>query len=499
MSILNLAVAAFVPALAAAQALQVPVVSLAEGAACGCTQLSSTFGNRTIFSNSTTYATEVIEFWDVRSDLAPACIFEPSSADDLASGVQILAGCGTQFAVRGGGHMNYPGSNNINGGVMVSLSSINQNIVDAESETIDVGPGSRWVDVYNALDEYGLYAIGGRMKTIGVPGLTLIGGFHYFINKYGFAMDNVVSYDVVLGNGTQVVANKTDNFELFWALKGGANNFGLVTNFKLQAFPMANVSITYQTYNESAIEDFIGATCELVNNDGSELAAGSIITIQYNATTKDVTSFIMGMQEGTESPPSRFEAFSKIPSTSTMNAVMTPKQWHAGLDTPNQMFRVQFAHKTMIPDAAQLYRIYQGWKDAVDSISDVEGLFPTFVMNIVPKSALSVAKNNGVGNVWGLDDDQNYIIWQFSTGWANEEDDLRMTSWSRSLLDYWHQENQLMGLSHEWLYMGDAGEFQDPYSTFPRENIERMRQVRSDYDPLEVFSRLNWGGFKLSR
>jgi hypothetical protein len=106
MSILKLAVAAFVPALAAAQALQVPVVSLAEGATCGCTQLSSTFGNRTIFSNSTTYATEVIEFWDVRSDLAPACIFEPSSADDLASGVQILAGCGTQFAVRGGGHMN---------------------------------------------------------------------------------------------------------------------------------------------------------------------------------------------------------------------------------------------------------------------------------------------------------------------------------------------------------------------------------------------------------
>lgn len=222
---------------------------------------------------------------------------------------------------------------------MVSLSSINQNVVDAESETIDVGPGSRWVDVYNALDEYGLYTIGGRMKTIGVPGLTLIGGFHYFINKYGFTMDNVVSYDVVLGNGTQVVANKTDNFELFWALKGGANNFGLVTNFKLQAFPMANVSITYQTYNESAIEDFIGATCDLVNNDGPELAAGSVITIQYNATTKDVTSFIMGMQEGTESPPSRFEAFSKIPSTSTMNAVMTPKQWHAGLDTPNQMFR----------------------------------------------------------------------------------------------------------------------------------------------------------------
>lgn len=63
----------------------------------------------------------------------------------------------------------------------------------------------------------------------------------------------------------------------------------------------------------------------------------------------------------------------------------------------------------MIPDYDQLSAIYHSWKDAVDSIADVEGLYPTFVMNIVPKSAMSVAKNNGVGNVWGLDDCQSLI------------------------------------------------------------------------------------------
>ena len=70
---------------------------------------------------------------------------------------------------------------------------------------------------------------------------------------------------------------------------------------------------------------------------------------------------------------------------------------------------MQFAHKTIKPDADQLYSIYQAWKAAVDEISDVEGLYPTFVMNILPASALSVAKNNGIGNTWGLDDDQSYI------------------------------------------------------------------------------------------
>ena len=70
---------------------------------------------------------------------------------------------------------------------------------------------------------------------------------------------------------------------------------------------------------------------------------------------------------------------------------------------------VQFAHKTIKPEADQLLKIYNAWKIAVDEISDVEGLVPTFVMNVLPKSALSVAKNNGIGNTWGLDDDQSYI------------------------------------------------------------------------------------------
>lgn len=80
---------------------------------------------------------------------------------------------------------------------------------------MDVGPGTTWYDVYGVLAPYDLYCIGGRLKTIGVPSLTLIGGFHYLINTYGLTMDNILSYDVVLGNGTQVVANATSNGDLF--------------------------------------------------------------------------------------------------------------------------------------------------------------------------------------------------------------------------------------------------------------------------------------------
>jgi FAD/FMN-containing dehydrogenase len=88
-------------------------------------------------------------------------------------------------------------------------------------------------------------------------------------------------------------------------------------------------------------------------------------------------------------------------------------------------------------------------------------------------------------------------VWQFSTGWASAKDDLRMTNWAHKTLDYLHTLNQEKGLATEFIYMGDAGEFQDPFPTFPLENVQRMRDIRNFYDPQGVFTKLNWGGFKL--
>ncbi|OQU97833.1 FAD binding domain-containing protein [Cladophialophora immunda] len=464
-----------------------------------CNRLASLYSEFTLFPTSTNYTIQATDFWDKRSDLDPICIFLPENVSHVVSAVEIFCQEGAEFAVRGGGHMNNPGSNNIDNGILMSLSGLSQRTVsvNGNQSTIAVGPGNSWFDVYAALDPYGLDAIGGRLKTIGVPGLTLIGGFHYFNNKYGWTMDNVDSYDVVLGNGTLITANRSSYNDLFWSLKGGANNFGIVTNFVLRAYEIPKISIQAQVWNESAVPDFIKAVCDFAENDDALVGAGSVISIQYNATTKVVSPSLLGVQEGTESPPSRFAQFAAIPAVQTVQNVTTPLQWASTLDTPNQMFRVQFAHHTMKPDADQLYKMYQIWKDAVDQIADVQGLYPTFVMNVMPKSANTIAKTNGVGNTWGLDDDQSWILFQTSTGWDLPEDDLRITAWSKSLIEHLHNLNKEKGIASEFLYMGDAGEFQDPFAAFPAENVERMKAIRSKYDPNKVFQRLNWGGFKL--
>ncbi|VUC35662.1 unnamed protein product [Clonostachys rosea] len=477
-----------------------------------CDQLNSIAPNSTYFPNSTAYETQRINVWDKRANLYPACIHMPSTAEDVARAVAIFHQHKVPFAVKGGGHMNvritqvhndhdkFPGSNTIDDGILLALNDLNHLKVHPDENTIEVGPGNRWVDVYGALGPYGKYAIGGRLKTIGVPGLTLIGGVHYFLNKYGFSMDNVLSYDIVLGNGTQVVASAAANPELFWALKGGGSNYGIVTKFLLKTYDIPQVTSTMQVYTEKAIPAFIKAACDLALDDHPSVGAGAVININYNTTTNEAIPQVFGLQETTESPPSLFANFTAIPdATIRVHNVTTPVQWHSQLETPNQMFRlsIQFAHKTIKPDSERLYEIYQSWIEAIQDVADVEGLRPTFILNLVPRTALTVAKTNGVGNAFGLDDDQSYIWWQYTTSWARAEDDLRMTAWHRSLLEREHSINKQKGLATEFIYMGDAGEFQSPFPEYGAGNMEKMRQIRDAYDPDLTFTKLNWGGFKL--
>ncbi|KAJ3468287.1 hypothetical protein MRS44_002352 [Fusarium solani] len=462
-----------------------------------CAQLQSTYPEELLMPNSSDYESERINFWDKRSNMEPACIFLPTTVDAVADAVTIFHKEKAQFAIRGGGHMNYPGSNNIDNGVLVGLNGLKQLDVNLNKSTIDVGPGAKWVDVYTALAPHGLYTIGGRLKTIGVPGLTLIGGVGYFINKYGFTMDNVVSYDVVLGNGTQVVANKSSNPDLFWALKGGGSSFGLVTKFELKTYDVPLVSSTYQIFDQEHAHDFIRAACKMLLSEDGSRGAGAVININYNTTTKRATPQVFGLEETTESPPPRFAAFSAIPAVSRTNAVMPPVEWHSKMETPNQMFRIQFGHHTIKPNAEQLIYIYNQWIAAIDEIADVPGLLPTFILNFAPKSAVAVSKRNGVGNTFGLNDDRSYIWWQFTTSWANEEDDLRVTAWQKHHLARLHEDNHAKGLATDFLYMGDAGEWQDPIQTYGKKNVQRMRKVRDAYDPDLTFTKLNWGGFKL--
>ena len=175
-------------------------------------------------------------FWSSYSKNEPACIVRPTSPAEVAAVVKTLTAAGQQFAVRSGGHTQWEGANNIQDGVTIDLQFLNKIKLHEAVETVDIGPGARWKEVYDELKKTGRVVAGGRNGKVGVGGLLLGGGKTFFTGRRGFACDDVVSYEIVLADGRIIVADKDNYSDLFMALKGGSGNFGIVTNFRMNCF-----------------------------------------------------------------------------------------------------------------------------------------------------------------------------------------------------------------------------------------------------------------------
>ena len=143
-------------------------------------------------------------------------------------------------AVRGGGH-NGGGLGICDGGMVIDLSGIKFIRVDTSINTVRVGGGNLWSEVDHATHPFGLAVPAGIISSTGVGGLTLGGGVGHLSRKYGLTIDNLLEADMVLADGSFVTVNKDQNTDLFWAIRGGGGNFGIVTSFKFQAHPVKTV------------------------------------------------------------------------------------------------------------------------------------------------------------------------------------------------------------------------------------------------------------------
>ena len=143
-------------------------------------------------------------------------------------------------AVRGGGH-NGGGLGICDDGLVIDLSGIKYVRVNPAEKTVRVGGGNLWGEVDHATHPFGLAIPAGIISTTGVGGLTLGGGVGHLSRKYGLTIDNLLEADMVLADGSFVTVNADQNSDLFWAIRGGGGNFGIVTSFKFQAHPVKNV------------------------------------------------------------------------------------------------------------------------------------------------------------------------------------------------------------------------------------------------------------------
>ena len=173
-------------------------------------------------------------------DRYPGAIAFCATVDDVVAAVRFAAQQGLLLAVRGGGH-NGGGLGVCDGGLVIDLSALKAIHVDAASRTVQVGGGCLWRDVDAATAAHGLAVPNGIIGSTGVGGLTLGGGIGYLSRKHGLTIDNLVEAEVVLADGQVVTASADSHPDLFWGLRGGGGNFGVVTRFRFRAHPVGTV------------------------------------------------------------------------------------------------------------------------------------------------------------------------------------------------------------------------------------------------------------------
>jgi len=173
-------------------------------------------------------------------DRRPAAVVRCGSTADVAAVVRAAAESGTDLAIRGGGH-SVPGFGTADAAVVADLSGLTSVRIDPATATAEVGGGATWGMFNEAAGAHGLATTGGIISTTGVGGLTLGGGIGYLARGHGLSCDNLLAAEVVLADGKVVTASAEEEPDLFWALRGGGGNFGVVTKFRFQLHPVSEI------------------------------------------------------------------------------------------------------------------------------------------------------------------------------------------------------------------------------------------------------------------
>lgn len=229
--------------------------------------------------------------------------------------MKILTSTNSTFALRSGGHdFNVNHSNVNNTGILVDMVHFNQITLSADKETVAIGAGARWGDVYRALNGSGVSVNGGRSPNPGVAGQTLGGGIGWFSNLVGPSAASVVAAEVVLANASIVKATNKNNADLLWALKGGGPNYGVVTSFTYKTLPINNMWFESRLYTPDKNQQLLNALVkyqELAVND-----TNSNIVYQLSEDISSPQSFVGFLYLDPVERPPVFDPFYEIVPTS---------------------------------------------------------------------------------------------------------------------------------------------------------------------------------------
>jgi FAD/FMN-containing dehydrogenase len=468
---------------------------------------SSSLKDRLLVLDQTTFRDRLKTYFDVKQQsITPRCIVQPKNADEVALAVKTLtetsAGDACKFAIRSGGNTPYAGASNIQDGVTIDLQYISAVEYDSKNDLVKVGPGARWNDVFTTLEPLGVITTGGRSSTVGVGGLTLGGGISYFTPEHGFICDNVLEFEVVLASGKIVTASQTENTDLFTVLKGGNNNFGIVTSFKFRTFKYDGMWGGLVIYPNTTIQDHFKALTNFSNNMDKDNKASVIVMPMYQSSVG--ADLILNAYDYAAPVvrPAAFNEFLAIPGNVSDSTAITNMSNLAGALAGATTHSVYFGTLTFANDIRVMTEAHKIYMEVLDNLkAKAAGDWQIYVLYQPLTPAYWRKSESRGGNVLGLErfGDDVLCLYQPYMSWQGAEQDALFQQAGQDLVDRIRAYAESIGADSPYLYLDYADITQDPLASYGAKNVKKMKEAAKKYDPSEVFQKLVPGGFKISK
>ncbi|KUJ19297.1 FAD-binding domain-containing protein, partial [Mollisia scopiformis] len=467
-----------------------------------CLALSLLLKDKVSFPGSQVYRASLGSYFSLQqAQVNPLCIVAPQTTEDVSTAVRALTTPAPtcQFAVRSGGHSSFSGASNIQGGITIDLRALDRIELSQDRSIVSLGVGASWGSVYSYLDGLNLSVTGGRSFGVGVGGVSIGGGISYFAPRYGWACDMIINYVVVLADGSIVNANQDENPDLLWALRGGTNNFGIVTRVDMQAFEQGGIWGGVVYHPISTVDEEIAALSEFNTPDTYDDYSSLISSFAYSGANG--ISLIINSMENTKGvvKPPAFQPFANIHSLgSTMR--MTNMTYLSMETEAMQVNGLRYASATLTIESTieAINATVCAWNASVPFIQDIPGIVWTVVLEPLPPA---IYARHAEGNALGLTGRQGkpLMVMMLSMTWSNAEDDDRIGTEAKTLMKEIEGEVSRLGKLDPFVYLNYAASWQKPITSYGEVNVDRLLRVRNEYDPRRVFTKYVPGGFKIQK
>ncbi|KAF2229605.1 FAD-binding domain-containing protein [Viridothelium virens] len=478
-------------------------------------------GSETI-SQDSLYASTNTDYWNEgNSKNRAACAFFPGSAEEVSYAVKVLNNyTNVQYALKSGGHNPNFGFSSVNQGILISFRpNLANTTISTDHSTADVGPGSRWDEALTVLDQYGKAIVGGRLGHVGVGGYILGGGLSFLTSQYGFAADTLVNVECVTANGTIINANRTSNSDIFFAMQGGGNQFGIVTKYTLKTFDIGQVWGGTKVYAGTDHEAILAATAEFTENFTDPKAA---IIVTNDFALDDLASLIVMFYfyDGPTPPAGIFDEFDKVtPISSNVSTQSYPSLLTANNAYSLSGFRYQIRegtypnlpHDNMTAFYDYHYTSFQKQAFAYMAQSLDIQIF-SFAIQPLPV-ALKQSSADAGGNRLGLDAaNGDTIFMEYDVSWLNPTCDNLCPGYLETMVNSVksyqqstyggiaptnYKSGDISWISYNPIFPNDGMYDQQVLQSFGNSTYQQLKTIQQRQDPNGFFSQRQ-GGFKFS-